>query len=673
MPPSGSEPHPTADEPFPATATATVRPGAGPRVSPLLFGLFLEDINFACDGGLNANLVNNHSFEGVYLDRERSGARRIDRTRHWSVSEGVLTASGDGAVVPGRTFGRVESAGEARLSNPGYPGGRPGMAFRGPLRFTALVRGDGYRGALEVGLLDGDGEPLATAALAVEGTGWREVSAVLEPSAEAVGSLELWFAGEGVADLDEVRLVAEDHWGAGDPRWSQGLLRRDLVEALRDLHPRFLRFPGGCIVEGSGGGTHYKWKDTVGPLAERRAEASLWGERRADGDYSQSYQVGFYEYFLLCEDLGIEPLPVVWAGMSCQLRGGECVPLDGPELDAVVQDAVDLLDWATGDPATSAWAALRAQAGHPEPFALSHLGIGNENFGPGYLARFERIRAAVDAHRPGLSIVLSSGYLPEGASFEEAWAFARPDAGLVVDEHFYRSPRWVLENVHRYDGYPRGGATVFLGEYAAHPPHLLDQGVPEILTDLEVDPGAAGEPRPNTWASALAEAAFLTGVERNSDVVAMTSYAPLLELVEHEQWAHNLLDFSPLHVLPTANYLVQQAFAASLGERVAPVEGALPGGVHASATSDDGTAYVKLVNVGEQPRRLDLGVEGAGTGPARGSRIAAPPDAVNRLGFTGGPQVQVAPGPVEAAVEAGHLDLTLPPHSVTVLRVPLQA
>jgi alpha-N-arabinofuranosidase len=658
-------------------------------VSPYLHGLFIEDINRAVDGGLNANLVVNHSFEGIYVERGTTpfvpdgepepptgtvvltpAGRLIDRARHWAVAGGPLEVSG----VAQSHFARVSSTGSTTLENGGYAGGR-GMGFAGPLRFSAWVRADDFDGALAVRLIDRTGSRLGSVRVELGGTGWQRVGALVDPGPldrPTLGALQLELRGHGVLDLDEVSLVPDDHWGAGDPRWSQGTLRRDLIEALRGLAPRFIRFPGGCVVEGCGDGDHYRWKDTIGPLEARRPESNMWGQLLADGDYSQSNQIGFYEYFLLCEDLGAEPMPVVWAGMACQVRSASLVPLHGEAFDAVVQDAIDLIDWATGDPASNEWAALRAAAGHSEPFPLRLLAIGNENVGPDYLARFDRIRAAVEEHRPGLGIVMST-FGPDSDETDEVWRRGREiGSSIAVDEHFYYGDEWMMEAAGRYDDYPRGTARVAICEWSAYPPNVIGvDRVPRSTVVLGDDEEVSAQ-APNSWASALAEAAFLTGIERNSDVVSFAAYAPLLNLVGHGQWAQNLIDFSPTAVGPTVNYAVQQLFSTAVGDRIVPLETPLPRRFFASATRDDEVVHVKLVNARDEPVEVELQIGGAADGLASGTLLQAPLTARNELAFDGGPPaVAVHPQPLAVPVVGGRAALRLEPAAVASLSLRL--
>ena len=608
----------------PTTADVRVRWDAdAPAVSETLYGLFLEDINFAADGGLNANLVNNWSFDGVYLDRsggknrfatavfKKNGSGVSDPLRHWRVIGGALQDRSTDGAHDGARFARLRVNGSARVLNDGYPGDVPSMGGRAGVdyRFSALVRADAFSGSLGVALVDAAGAVAASAELGRPGAGWVRIGATLTPTETGLYSLQLTAQGSGTVDLDEVSLIASDHWGAGDPRWSQGTLRRDLVETLRDLRPRFLRFPGGCIVEGVGDGNQYEWKQTVGALSSRTPKFNLWGEGRPDGDYSQSNQVGFYEYFLLCEDLGMEPVPVVWAGVSCQFRTKECVTSDSAQFRQVVQDAIDLIDWATGDPSTSEWAALRAEAGHPEPFTLNYIGIGNENHGPEYLAHFDAITAAIDEVRPGMRYILASGAFPKGKAFEGSWEHARGRSNVILDEHSYAKPDWFIEQATRYDDYPRTGTKVMVGEYAAHPSY----GLAVML----------GKDRPNTWQSAVAEAAFLTGVERNVDLVDMTCYAPLFALHDAKQWRHNMIEFTPLLVQPTLNYEVQKLFGEAVGREGLRVD--VGGeGLFASATGDHDTAFLKIVNTTGQAREITVALDSSSPFTAHLLQLHAP-------------------------------------------------
>jgi alpha-N-arabinofuranosidase len=650
-------------------STLTIDPDrVGHPVSPRLFGLFFEDINFGLDGGLNANLVVNHSFEGVSLNRKghdflvgavllhKEPRRLIEPALHWGIVGGGLEVrSGDALSAHGH-YARVSTSDRAVLTNHGYPGEHPGMGARAGvgLRFSARVRTDDFEGALSVRLVAADGGELASAAVHVSGVApWRTAVATLRPSTTALASLEIVASGRGALDLDEVVLVPDDHWGAGDPRWSQGLLRRDLVEAIAAVHPTFLRFPGGCIVEGLSADNAYDWKKTVGPVEQRTGDFSLWALHRPRGDYFQSQQIGFYEFFLLCEDLGIAAIPVVNGGLCCQNMAKGALDIDGTEFAQLAQDILDLIDWATGDPATSEWAALRAAAGHPEPFALDTIGIGNENHGAIYHQRFDLLRAAVRERHPAMEFILSGSPGHSGRKYEKTWEFARASGPeLIVDEHFYASPKWFTKSSDRYDSYDRSGPRVFAGEYAAQ--------FPNITTPQHRRTPA------NTYGSALAEAVFYTGIVRNSDIVVMSSYAPMLNLVGKGQWSQNFIDFNPFTVQPTVNYEMQKLFTAALGDRTVDLP-ALPAGVFGSATRTDDTLFVHLVNTTDRAIAMPIEVVGS-RGAVIARFVAEDRDYRHALRFTD----TAAAGELgERPVPAGS-DIVLAARAVVVLTARLE-
>lgn len=502
-----------------------------------------------------------------------------------------------------------------------------------------------------------------------------------------------------VIDLDCVVLMDSDTWGAGDPKWRYGRFRRDLVEAIAALKPAFLRFPGGCITEGVTPGNEYRWKDTVGALYARRQQYNMWAFRMPDGSsYSQSYQIGFYEYFCLCEDLGAKPLPTLFAGMTCQspYRDPQSIPVDSEYFrDVVVQDYLDLIEFANGDPDASQWARVRRDMGHPAPFGLDMIGIGNENYGQGYMERFDAIAKAIHERYPSILCVMSAGLFPYRLSMRRAWNHARdiaagrgemllacdpPLAGsrIIVDEHSYHTPEWFASQARRYDGYPRDSVGVMVGEYSAN----------GYLAGRKQDNAHA-----NTWASALGEAAFLTGCERNSDVVRMTSYAPLLARVPGKGWMQNLIEFDARTVMPTLNAEVEQLFATHIGPMAYQCELGDAGHTRAgkavgsrlfvSATGDESTRFIKLVNTGGD--RIDVtldisfGLRSLGARPRRDScrlhvvRLCAAPEARNVLGDEGVSH-RVAERREDTFAMAGppvRFALGLPAYSVTMVTVTL--
>lgn len=660
------------------------------EVSLQLFGLFLEDINFACEGGLNANLVNNHSFDGVYLNPQvvasmfssgdKAEASVYDRLRYWHISGGTLTSLHDDPASPKSWYGRVHSDRQARLENLGYNGGSvhssdPAMSVVAGNDYTVScwLRAIDFQGTISISITNGAGEPLTTVGTLTPTSAWEQQQLHVTGNTTAYGKLVFAFNGIGVVDLDCISFYDTDIWGKDDPKWSQGKLRRDLVEVMRDLKPAFLRFPGGSIVDGIAPGNEYRWKDSIGPIIDRTPNYSMWGMSLPDGGYSQSLQVGFYEYFLLAEDLGAEPLPDVWAGLNVQLPGGPAnvvEPVGSPEFqEQVVQNALDLIAYANGDPATNPWARLRAEAGHPAPFNLRLLEIGNENVGVEYLAAFEAVKSAIDATYPGITCVLTTGTsvrdvismhpMGEHPNTGRNLALAQAQerfGDVLLDEHFYELPEWVLANVDFYDRFPRDSAKVFLGEYAANAPSLQVPGMP--LTYL----------KPNCFATVLAEAAFLTGIERNSDIVALTCYAPLFALAEGSQWAHCLINFNPAHVLKTANYYVQQLYVQNIGTTVVELEGDLPEGVYASATATDEQLFLKLVNVNAESVQATLQFAGVSGHRATVTYLQADDlELANDLAFVGSPIEHVYPQTVEVAITDGNAVVELAGQSFSVI------
>lgn len=500
-----------------------------------------------------------------------------------------------------------------------------------------------------------------------------------------------------VIDLDCVVLMDSDTWGADDPKWRYGRFRRDLVEAIAALKPAFLRFPGGCITEGVTPGNEYRWKDTVGALYARRQQYNMWAFRMPDGSsYSQSYQIGFYEYFCLCEDLGAKPLPTLFAGMTCQspYRDPQSIPVNSEYFrDVVVQDYLDLIEFANGDPDTSQWARVRRDMGHPAPFGLDMIGIGNENYGEGYMERFDVIAEAIHERYPSILCVMSAGLFPYHLSMRRAWNHARdiaagrgrmllacdpPLAGsrVIVDEHSYHTPQWFASQARRYDRYPRDSAGVMVGEYSAN----------GYLAGRKQDNAHA-----NTWASALGEAAFLTGCERNSDVVRMTSYAPLLAHAQGKGWMHNLIEFDARTVMPTLNAEVERLFATHIGPMAYECsfenrdgERGVDDRLFVSATGSEDTRFVKLVNTSAD--RIDVtldvsfGLRVLSSAPRNRSacklrmvRLSADPNARNELGVDG-VSSEAAERREDTFAMAGppvRFALGVPAYSVTVVTVSL--
>ena len=578
-----------APAPLPA-ATVTVQVGApGPAINPAMWGVFFEDINFGADGGLYAELVKNRGFE---FPDPLMGWTTISP----SLARGVVTIRTDGPFAAGNPhYVRLQSDAKTPfgLSNEGFRGMgvRQGEAYD----FSVEVRGVAGAPALTVQLYGGDGALLDATVLRGFTDGWRRYTATLHPhDTDPKARLAVLVTGAGTLDLDFVSLFPEKTW-----KNRPGGLRDDMVQALADLHPGFMRFPGGCIVEGSVLSRRYQWKHTIGPVESRPLLINRWNYEflhRPTPDYFQSFGLGFFEFFQLCEDIGAQPLPIVNCGMACQFNSAELCPLDA--LGPFIQDALDLIEFANG-PATRGWGAKRAAMGHPAPFGMRLLGVGNEQWGLEYFARYEKFARAIKDRYPEIALVSAAGPSPDDPRFHLAWQRLRALHADIVDEHSYALPDWFYANTHRYDHYDRGGPKVFMGEYAAQ-----SIGVVSVKNRNNLD-------------CALAEAAYLTGLERNADVVRMASYAPLFANTEAWQWTPDLIWVDSLRVLRTPSYYVQQLYARNRGDRVLPI--ALGGvaaadqrRVFASATLDVAARQVILKLVNAAPQAWAVAVSLAG-------------------------------------------------------------
>jgi alpha-N-arabinofuranosidase len=618
------------------------RPGA--RINPAMWGIFFEDINFGADGGLYAELVKNRSFDfpeplmGWSVPAASAGATRV-----------TVTSENPAAAVARRIL-KVESSGDgAVLENEGFRG--IGVRAGEGYDFTTTIRGVSGM-PLTVEIVAPSGDVIASSRLQGWGADWTRAAVTLVAKrTELRARLRLAFGGPGTAEMQFVSLFPVKTW-KGRP----GGLRADMVQALADLGPGFLRFPGGCIVEGSVLDLRYQWKKTIGPVADRPLLFNRWNaeiKKRPTSDYFQSFGLGFYEYFVLCEDLGAEPLPVVNCGMACQFNSGQLAPMD--QLEPYIQDALDLVEFANG-PATTAWGSKRAAMGHPEPFHMRMLGVGNEQWGPQYMERYARFSRAFREKHPEIALVGAAGPSPEDPRFIYAWKQMRTMKADYIDEHCYAKPEWFLNNAHRYDAYDRNDPKVFMGEYAA-------QSVDVVSPDNK-----------NTWGCALAEAAYMTGMERNADVVRMASYAPLFAHVDAWQWTPDLVWVDNLRTLLTPSYHVQRLFARNRGDVVLPVafEANSPDEarrVYVSSVYDEssGAVIVKLVNA--MPRDAPCTVKLDGVKYlTKGAMTVLRADDLEAVNSFDNPD-RVAPRETDFSPTDTKFEVSLPANSLTLLRV----
>lgn len=623
-------------------ATVTVsadKPGA--QINPSMWGVFFEDINFGADGGLYAELVKNNSFEFP------------EALMGWSVpAEAAVTTRLTVQKASDRKGShlRVDAAGGvAVFENEGFRG--IGIRSGDTYDFSVSARGAGSA-ALRVDLVGPSGVVLGTTRLVGLGESWRKMTASIVPAhTELRARLRLTVEGPGWVELDRISLFPRATW-----MQRAGGLRADMVQALADFDPGFLRFPGGCIVEGSELKYRYQWKNTIGPVEDRPLLINRWNyefKHRPTPDYFQTFGLGFYEYFVLSEDIGAEPMPIINCGMACQFNSGELVPLD--QLDPFIQDAIDLIEFANG-PVTSKWGAVRAAMGHPAPFNLKMIGIGNEQWGPQYVERFAKFAEVLRAKHPEIALIAAVGPQPEDERFKYLSAeMARLKADFV-DEHCYAKPEWFFNNATRYDKYDRNGPKVFMGEYAA-------QSV-----------GIASPNNKNTWETALSEAAYMTGMERNADIVRMASYAPLFAHVDAWQWTPNMIWVDNLRTVKTANYHVQRLYAKNRGDRVLPIALAdltdeESKRFYASSTFDEqsGEVIIKLVNATAKPSNTTIDVAGV-SALSRGTLIEMQTNQLSAVNTFEQPH-RIAPREMSFVPSGNNFQLTLPANSFTVLRL----
>ena len=624
------------------TLTVSVKPGA--EINPDMYGIFFEDINFGADGGLYAELVKNRSFE---FDYPLMG---------WTPFGEVSVETEAPAFDRNPHYVRLTEKGSYK---------RAGLQNEGFVDGMSLVRGKEYRLTfyarlqsekpvrVKVEFVTLANNPMTSAKVEVASPEWQKYTLVMKAGkSDAHARLRLTVETKGVLDIDHVSLFPVDTW-----KGRENGLRRDLVQALYDLKPGVFRFPGGCIVEGSTLESRYQWKNSVGPVENRPYNDNRWNytfRHRLYPDYYQSYGLGFYEYFLLCEDIGAEPLPVLNCGMGCQYQSGELVPLD--EMDPYVQDAIDLVEFANGD-TTTTWGALRARMGHPAPFGLKYLGIGNEQWGEEFVKREALFVEALRKHCPGILIVGSSGPSADGEQFEYLWPEMKRLKVDFVDEHYYKPPEWFYANAGRYDRYDRKGPKVYAGEYASH-----------------------HKSRANNFEAALSEAAFLTGVERNADVVRLATYAPLLAHVDAWQWRPDMIWFDNSRVLLTPNYYVQQLYSRYKGThtlRLTEEGEAVKGtdGLYASAVydADSSRLIVKVANTASRRQEVVLQFEGLKRRQALSPEVSVvvmQSDDKNAVNTFENPEA-VVPQRATAVVEGNSCRYTLAPQSFQVIIIPI--
>lgn len=568
----------------------------GAAIQPTMYGLFFEDINFAADGGLYGELVKNRSFEFPQ------------------------------AYMGWRVFGHVELKNDGPfercphyvvLSHPGHRDRRTGLQNEGyfgigvekgkEYRFSVWAKAPKGSSQIRVQLINEQAmyerQNFTEVTLDVSDNKWKKYEVVMKADrTEPKAHLRIFLSSSNPVALEHISLFPVDTY-----KGRKNGLRKDLAEALADIHPGVFRFPGGCIVEGTTLDTRYQWKNTIGPVENRPLNRNRWEDTfdyRYFADYYQSYGLGFFEFFQLCEDIGAEPLPVLNVGMACQFQNGPEAHAKMDELQPFIQDCLDLIEFANGD-STTTWGKKRAEMGHPEPFNMKLLGVGNEQWDTAYYERLKPFVEAIRAKYPKIKIIGTSGPDSEGKMFEKGWAAMKEQKADLVDEHFYRDENWFLSHGLRYESYDRKGPKVFAGEYACH---------------------GRGK-KWNHFETSLYEAAFMTDLERNADVVQMATYAPLFAHIDGWQWRPDMIWYDNLRMFKSVSYYVQQLYATNKGTHVLsltmdgqPVAGQ-PGqdGLFASSVFDKqtGEVIIKIINTSKQSQQVSIQLKGI-----KGERMA---------------------------------------------------
>ena len=626
----------------PVKATVTAQPERAKAISDLLMGVFFEDINYSADGGLYAELIQNRDFE--YDPSDREGDKNWNSTHAWTLSgeQSTFTIDTTNPIHinnPHYAVLKIEQPG-AVLENTGFDGIALNAGEKYYLSLFARVP-QGKSNKLLIRLVDGEGKVCGETSLTVSSRQWKTYQSVLTAKVTADTHLEIIPQHAGELHLDMVSLFPQKTF-----KGRKNGLRNDLAQTIADIHPHFVRFPGGCVAHGDGLKNIYQWKGTVGPLEARKAQRNLWG-------YHQSMGLGYYEYFQFCEDMGAQPLPVLAAGVPCQnsachgeLRGGQQGGIPMSEMGAYIQDILDLIEWANGDAKKTKWGKVRAEAGHPKPFNLKYIGIGNEDLITDvFEERFTMIFNAIKEKYPEIVVVGTVGPFNEGTDYVEGWKLADKLGIPMVDEHYYQSPGWFMNNQDFYDKYDRSKKTkVYLGEYATH--------IPGRKANME---------------TALTEALYLASLERNGDVVHMTSYAPLLAKDKRTQWNPDLIYFNNREVKPTTGYYVQKLYGQHAGNTYLPSKINLDNRDErvqkrfaSSIVRDEksGDIIVKLVNLLPVEVNTTVNLPGVGTVQPTAQRTV----------LAGKPTD--TPLPVEDSITiAENFDCPLPAYSFTVIRV----
>ena len=616
----------------------------GSPIQKTMYGIFFEDINYGADGGLYAEMVKNRSFE---FPQSLLG---------WTTF-GNVEVKNDGPFANNPHY--------VRLSYPGHDEKRTGMDNEGffgfglkkdaDYRFSVWARAAAGNAteSIRIEFIDPTSTILSSQNITVDSKEWKKYQVVLKSTTlEPKARLRIFLSSKGSLDLEHVSVFPVDTW-----KGRENGLRKDLAQALYDLKPGVFRFPGGCIVEGTEINDRYQWKNTVGQVENRKSNMNRWEytfPNRFFPDYRQSYGMGFYELFQLSEEIGAEPLPVISCGLVCQFQNKDVkAHVSVNELNPYVQDALDLIEFANGDVNTK-WGKVRADMGHPASFNLKMMAVGNEQWGSLYPERLEPFIKAIRSKYPTFKIIGTAGPSPDGKDFDFGWGEMKRLKTDLVDEHYYKDPQWFLSNAKRYDNYDRKGPKVFAGEYACHPKN-----------------------RKNNFESALCESAFMTGFERNADVVHMCTYAPLFAHVDGWQWKPDLIWFDNLRSVRSANYYVQQLYGHNVGTNVlTTVENklALAGqdGIYASSALDKtkNEIILKIANTSDVAKKISYSFNGLKAAERIGTQTTLKSENPDQENTLDNPNA-VVPTTKDIKVSGSTLEVELAPKSFNLYTIKL--
>jgi alpha-N-arabinofuranosidase len=621
------------------------------KIQPTMYGAFFEDINFAADGGLYAEMIKNRSFE---FEAPLMGWEQPNSDKHsFNTTSGIATTIKALNNKSNPNFCRVliNDAKGFSIINEGFRG----MGIKKDAKYNLSLKAANHNGEIKkiiIQFIDKNKNVLGETNLVPTLNDWKNYSTqIVATQTEAKAKLKISFEGTGTIDLDIISLFPEDTW-----KNRKNGMRKDIVQLLYDMKPGFLRFPGGCIVEGRTLAQRYQWKKTIGEIEERETLINRWNtefSHKPAPDYFQSFGIGFFEYFQLAEDIGASPLPVLSCGMACQFNTGELVPMN--ELNPYVQDALDLIEFANGD-LTTPWGKIRNEMGHPEPFNLKMIGVGNEQWGPEYIERYRIFEKAIKSKYPTIKIVSGAGPFPEGDYFEYGMNELKKLNAEIIDEHYYKNPKWFRDNATRYDNYDRKGPKIFAGEYAA-------QSVAVASPDNK-----------NNWECALSEAAFMTGLERNAEVVNLTSYAPLMAHEEAWQWTPDLIWFNNLEAYGSANYYVQKLFATNKGTDLITItsngENLIgQNNLYASAVKDVNTkeVIVKVINTSDVVQKVNIKLKGSQL-DAKGTKITLASTNLQDENSFVNPK-KISPKEEVIKFKRNRLNSSIPAYSVNIIKI----